>query len=219
MAQFCHDQYDHPLLWCDQKRRAEERRIASESLAVAQQRKEEQDSYRTREIHEVSDADQKSRNKLFLTWANAIKAFFVKLLVALQTKIEFLIDFTAVYRNKYQSNHTLRLVRFQNVCAAILYRVFPCSLYFYVFLCMIQYCIVLVIVAHANTYSLPIRNRSTRSVWFCNIHISSKLIRICVCIPISLSQSFLIEHRNWVDSPSEPCAEQNNKNSNIPTIW
>lgn len=56
MAQFCHDQYDHPLLWCDQKRRAEERRIASESLAVAQQRKEEQDSYRTREIHEVSDA-------------------------------------------------------------------------------------------------------------------------------------------------------------------
>lgn len=193
MAQFCHDQYDHPLLWCDQKRRAEERRIASESLAVAQQRKEEQDSYRTREIHEVSDADQKSRNKLFLTWANAIKAFFVKLLVALQTKIEFLIDFTAVYRNKYQSNHTLRLVRFQNVCAAILYRVFPCSLYFYVFLCMIQYCIVLDIVAHANTHSLPIRNRSTRSVWFCNEYSYIEQVNPYLCLHTNFSFTVIFD--------------------------
>lgn len=53
MAQHCHDQYDHPLLWCEQKRRAEQRRIATEGMSLVQHRKEEQDSARAREIHEV----------------------------------------------------------------------------------------------------------------------------------------------------------------------
>lgn len=53
MAQSCHNQYDHPLLWCEQKRRAEERRIAEESLAIAQQRKEQAQVDRLYQRNEV----------------------------------------------------------------------------------------------------------------------------------------------------------------------
>lgn len=53
MAQFCHDQYDHPLLWCDDKRRAEERKIAQESLSVVRHRRDEQEAQKVRDVREV----------------------------------------------------------------------------------------------------------------------------------------------------------------------
>lgn len=53
MAQYCHDQYDHPLLWCDDKRRAEERKIAQESIAEARQRRQDDEAKKTRELREV----------------------------------------------------------------------------------------------------------------------------------------------------------------------
>lgn len=54
MAQLCHDQYDHPLLWCESKRRAEEKRIADESWKIAQQRKELKEARKILECNEVS---------------------------------------------------------------------------------------------------------------------------------------------------------------------
>lgn len=53
MAQFCHDQYDHPLLWCDEKRRAEERKIAQDSLAIVRQHRENQESRKVHDLREV----------------------------------------------------------------------------------------------------------------------------------------------------------------------
>lgn len=54
MAQTCYDQYDHPLLWCETKRRAEEKRVAEESWTIAQQRKEQIETQRQRDYNEVS---------------------------------------------------------------------------------------------------------------------------------------------------------------------
>lgn len=54
MAQLCHDQYDHPLLWCETKRRAEEKRIADECWTIVQQRKEQNESRKIIERNEVS---------------------------------------------------------------------------------------------------------------------------------------------------------------------
>lgn len=54
MALVCHDQYDHPLLWCDERRRAEERRIASEGLAIVEQQKKSAELRKHRERNEVS---------------------------------------------------------------------------------------------------------------------------------------------------------------------
>lgn len=53
MAQMC--QYDHPLLWCESKRRAEEKRIAEESWTIAQQRKEQIEAQKHRDSNEVSE--------------------------------------------------------------------------------------------------------------------------------------------------------------------
>lgn len=53
MAQLCHDQYDHPLLWCDAKRRSEEKRIADESSALVEQRKQRRETEKSRESQEV----------------------------------------------------------------------------------------------------------------------------------------------------------------------
>lgn len=53
MAQLCHDQYDHPLLWCESKRRAEEKRIADESWALVQKRKEFAETQKIRQCNEV----------------------------------------------------------------------------------------------------------------------------------------------------------------------
>lgn len=54
MALVCHDQYDHPLLWCDEKRRAEERKIANEGLATIEQQKKQAELQKHREANEVS---------------------------------------------------------------------------------------------------------------------------------------------------------------------
>lgn len=54
MAQLCHDQYEHPVLWCESKRRAEEKRIADESWTLAQQRKEQKEAQKIRDYNEVS---------------------------------------------------------------------------------------------------------------------------------------------------------------------
>lgn len=54
MALVCHDQYDHPLLWCDERRRAEERRIAHESLACVEQQRKQAELQKQREANEVS---------------------------------------------------------------------------------------------------------------------------------------------------------------------
>lgn len=58
MAQLCHDQYDHPLLWCETKRRAEEKRISDESWTLAKQRKELKEAQKYRDCNEVSDQNQ-----------------------------------------------------------------------------------------------------------------------------------------------------------------
>ncbi|XP_031633243.1 uncharacterized protein LOC116347013 [Contarinia nasturtii] len=55
MAQLCHDQYDHPLLWCAAKRRAEEKRIANESIQVVQQRKEFKEAQKIRDCNELRE--------------------------------------------------------------------------------------------------------------------------------------------------------------------
>lgn len=57
MAQLCHDQYDHPLLWCETKRRAEEKRIADESWTLTLQRKEQKQAQKIRDCNEVSDQE------------------------------------------------------------------------------------------------------------------------------------------------------------------
>lgn len=54
MAQLCYDKYEHPLLWCETKRRAEEKRIAEERLALVRQRKLQTDLQKKRECFEVS---------------------------------------------------------------------------------------------------------------------------------------------------------------------
>lgn len=53
MANFCHDQYDHPLLWCEEKRRAEERKVAKESLVLVKHRREAEQAKRIRDRNEV----------------------------------------------------------------------------------------------------------------------------------------------------------------------
>lgn len=54
MALVCHDQLDHPLLWCDEKRRAEERKIADEGLATVQQRRKYAELKKHQDANEVS---------------------------------------------------------------------------------------------------------------------------------------------------------------------
>lgn len=48
------NQYDHPLLWCEARRRAEERRLAQETLDIVSQRKENEHLKKIRETNEVS---------------------------------------------------------------------------------------------------------------------------------------------------------------------
>lgn len=60
MAQLCHDQYNHPLLWCESKRRAEEKRIAEESTILVQQRKEQAETQKYRDYNEVSKLKRQS---------------------------------------------------------------------------------------------------------------------------------------------------------------
>lgn len=60
MDRVCCDQYDHPLLWCESKRRAEGKRIADEQSALAQQKREQIEIEKIRECDEVSPKTQKS---------------------------------------------------------------------------------------------------------------------------------------------------------------
>lgn len=53
MANFCHDQYDHPLLWCDGKRRMVERQDAQLAMALVKQQKEGVRQDRIKEQREV----------------------------------------------------------------------------------------------------------------------------------------------------------------------
>lgn len=55
MSNFCHDDYDHPLLWCDGKRRLVERQIAVQSQALLRQQKDDERSKRVAEQREVRD--------------------------------------------------------------------------------------------------------------------------------------------------------------------
>lgn len=48
------DQYNHPLLWCESKRRAEEKRIADESWVLTQQRKEQTEAQKRHDCNDVS---------------------------------------------------------------------------------------------------------------------------------------------------------------------
>lgn len=50
-----YDQYNHPLLWCESKRRTEEKRIAEEGWIVVQQRKEQAEAKKLRDNNEVSE--------------------------------------------------------------------------------------------------------------------------------------------------------------------
>lgn len=54
MTSFCHDQFEHPLLWCDDKRRAVERQEAQQSLVEVRHRKEAE---KLKTIHERNEVN------------------------------------------------------------------------------------------------------------------------------------------------------------------
>lgn len=54
MTSFCHDQFEHPLLWCDDKRRTVERQEAQQSLVEVRQRKEAE---KLKTIHERNEVN------------------------------------------------------------------------------------------------------------------------------------------------------------------
>lgn len=51
---FCHDHIEHPLMWCDEKRRLVERKNAEESLRMWRRRKAEEMARKEKEKQEVS---------------------------------------------------------------------------------------------------------------------------------------------------------------------
>lgn len=58
MSQFCHDQYDHPLLWCDGKRRIVKQQDALLAMAKVKELKEQDRQKRIneqREVYSLSD--------------------------------------------------------------------------------------------------------------------------------------------------------------------
>ncbi|XP_037943600.1 uncharacterized protein LOC119676432 [Teleopsis dalmanni] len=54
-ANFCHDHYEHPLLWCEEKKRLIERKNAEESLRMWRRRKAEEMARKEREKQEYFD--------------------------------------------------------------------------------------------------------------------------------------------------------------------
>lgn len=54
MANFCYDQYEHPLLWCDEKRRLVERKDLNEGLREVKRRKEAERVKIVRDRNEVN---------------------------------------------------------------------------------------------------------------------------------------------------------------------
>lgn len=55
MSNFCHDDYDHPLLWCDGKRRMVERQDARQAQVLLKQQKDAERIQRVAEQREVND--------------------------------------------------------------------------------------------------------------------------------------------------------------------
>ena len=53
MGTFCFDQYDHPLLWCDEKKRFVERQNADDSLRQWRQKKAEESCRKDQDKREV----------------------------------------------------------------------------------------------------------------------------------------------------------------------
>lgn len=53
MASFCHDQYEHPLLWCNEKRKIEEQKVARAGLAEVKIRKEAERVKKLKDVQEV----------------------------------------------------------------------------------------------------------------------------------------------------------------------
>lgn len=51
---FCHDHIEHPLMWCDDKRRLVERKNAEESIRMWRRRKAEEMARKEKEKQEVS---------------------------------------------------------------------------------------------------------------------------------------------------------------------
>ncbi|XP_037902954.1 uncharacterized protein LOC119646548 isoform X2 [Hermetia illucens] len=55
MGTFCFDQYDHPLLWCEEKKRLVERQNAAESVRAWQRKKAEEQAQKERDKKEYYD--------------------------------------------------------------------------------------------------------------------------------------------------------------------
>lgn len=51
---FCHDHIEHPLMWCDEKRRLVERKNAEESMRMWRRRKTEEMARKEKDKQEVS---------------------------------------------------------------------------------------------------------------------------------------------------------------------
>lgn len=54
MGAFCHDHIQHPLMWCDEKKRLVERKNAEESLRMWRRRKAEECARKEKDKQEVS---------------------------------------------------------------------------------------------------------------------------------------------------------------------
>lgn len=61
---FCHDHIQHPLMWCDEKRRLVERRNAEESLRMWRRRKAEEMARKEKDKQEVSVCFSKTVRKI-----------------------------------------------------------------------------------------------------------------------------------------------------------
>lgn len=64
-ATFCHDHIQHPLMWCDEKRRLVERRNAEESLRMWRRRKAEEMARKEKDKQEVSVLHEMKKVGLF----------------------------------------------------------------------------------------------------------------------------------------------------------
>lgn len=54
--EFCRDHYEHPLLWCDDKKRLVERKNAEESMRMWRRRKAEEVARKEKDKAEVSNS-------------------------------------------------------------------------------------------------------------------------------------------------------------------
>ena len=54
MGTFCYDHYEHPLLWCEEKKRLMERKNAEESMRMWRRKKAEEMARTEKDKQEVS---------------------------------------------------------------------------------------------------------------------------------------------------------------------